>query len=105
MKKVLLLSLLSFGINASIAVLDLRKIEKEVNSAIFVNEKDQQAFWVKDWAMDVKEWSEENRFLLVLGNDPNYSYDQQIPCLYFSSSIDVTEEFISWLKKKYLSGP
>lgn len=101
--KILLLSLLlTLRINSSIVVLDLNRIQKEVNSVIFVNRYAQQNFWQKDWFNDVQEWSRANRLELVLGNYPQFAYDHSFPCLYFSDSINGTEQFISWLKAKYL---
>ena len=101
MKKILLFALLSFAINASTVVIDLGRIENEVN-AIFPDSKAQNSFWKNDWSKDVEAWRKEIRIDLVLGNNPYYVVDNPFPCLAFSTDADATQELIDWLKKKYL---
>jgi hypothetical protein len=64
MKKILLFALLSFGINASIVVIDLGRIENEVR-VLFPDSTAMNSFWKNDWPNDVEAWRKERRLNLV----------------------------------------
>ena len=97
MKKILLLALLSFGINATTAILDWTKLEEAIRTVIF---RDNSNYLADNSKLknDAAEWAKEKNLDLVLVND----YGNAFPCLYFSTEADLTQDFIDWLKKKYL---
>lgn len=98
MKKLLLLcALLSFNINATIAVLDSHEIEKTITNLL---PSVVSGYFREKFKNDVAEWAKEAKEELVIVNSgplDMYPY----PCIYFSQRMDGTQKFIDWLKKKY----
>ncbi len=88
MKKLLLFcAFLSFNIHASIGVLDYHKLMKEIGTIIYSKD-------------DISEWARESRADIIIWGSSETS--QSAPCAYYSPQADVTQNFIDWLKKKYI---